>query len=414
MIRFDKLRIPAFILSFTIIIIGVWFLIGPKSISGAFAPKGLNLSIDFQGGLVHQLTVYSGINQEEIRDLAVESGLGSDVQSIVIPEKKRIGKSTSYNIKTMISKEDQEKINNDPNLTPSGFLSQKIDTLYSLIKTKHAINYVLKGEELAKANEISPEVITGEIEEERTDTQRVLQNVVKESENSISPVYSKGLRTQAFFLVAFVLLAMLVYISFRFKFKFALGAVLALIHDITITLGFISIVGLEFDYTIIAAILFIIGYSLNDTIVIYDRIRENYSILKEASSKEIVNTSINQSLSRTLLTSLTTLLAVVALYILGGTKIEGFSLTLIIGIVVGTYSSNFIASPVVEVWEKIFADKKTRLKEQKKEERMLEPQVSVGNNKNEEVVTDIEQQTVPQAALSKKQLLKLSGKKKKR
>ena len=421
MIRFDKLRIPAFILSFLLVIIGVWFFSGLKVGNlGPFTPKGFNLSIDFQGGLVHQLTVYTGISQEEIRNLSIEAGLGSDVQNVIIPEKKRIGKATSYLIKTMISKDDQEKINNDPNLTPSGFLSQKIDKLYSLIKTKYAITYILKGQELAKANELYPDPdipIPGEIVAERTVDKRVLENVVKESENSISPVYSKGLRLQAILLVIFVLFAMLVYISIRFKFKYALGAVLALLHDTTITLGFISLNSLEFDYTLIGAVLFIIGYSVNDTIVIFDRIRENFGIMKEASAREIVNTSINQSLTRTILTSLTTLLAVIALFVWGGPKVYGFSITLIFGIVIGTYSSNFIASPVVEGWDKLFVDKKTRLKELKKEELMEKR--NIVENKNEEVETaaaaSADQQSASQAAaLSKKQLMKLSGKKKKR
>jgi preprotein translocase subunit SecF len=160
----------------------------------------------------------------------------------------------------------------------------------------------------------------------------------------------------------------------------------------------------------VAAILFIIGYSLNDTIVIFDRIRENYGIMKDYSTREIINTSINQSLSRTVITSLTTLLAVVALYIWGGPKINGFALTLIVGILSGTYSSIFIASPVVDSWEKIFKSKKQRKKEIKKE---VKPEITE-QQPVQEKTEQVKSKPDVTMTLSKKQLKKLSSKKKKR
>jgi len=136
----------------------------------------------------------------------------------------------------------------------------------------------------------------------------------------------------------------LIYVGLRFEYRFALGAVAALIHDVIITIGFFSELGLEFDLTTLAAVLAVIGYSLNDTIVVFDRVRENFRRMRKGSPELIVNASINQTLSRTLMTSLTTLIVVVALFLLGGDLIHSFSTALIVGIVIGTYSSIYVAS----------------------------------------------------------------------
>ncbi len=139
----------------------------------------------------------------------------------------------------------------------------------------------------------------------------------------------------------------LIYVAWRFEYKFSLGSVAALVHDVIITLGFFSVLQLEFDLTVLAAILAVIGYSLNDTIVVYDRIRENFRSLRVDSAKEIMNISLNQTLSRTLMTSVTTALVLIALAILGGEIIHNFAIALLVGVGIGTYSSIFIASPVV-------------------------------------------------------------------
>ncbi len=139
----------------------------------------------------------------------------------------------------------------------------------------------------------------------------------------------------------------LVYIAWRFEYKFALGSVAALIHDVIITLGFFSLFGLEFDLTVLAAVLAVIGYSLNDTIVVFDRIRDNFRILRQVGSEEVMNTSLNETLSRTLMTSFTTILVLIALAVLGGEIIHNFSVALLVGILIGTYSSIYVASPIV-------------------------------------------------------------------
>ena len=143
------------------------------------------------------------------------------------------------------------------------------------------------------------------------------------------------------------LFGILIYVAWRFEYKFALGSVAALAHDVLITLGFFSILQMEFDLTVLAAILAVIGYSLNDTIVVYDRIRENFRMLRKGSAEDVMNISLNQTLSRTIMTSLTTLLVLIALALLGGEIIHNFAIALTIGVVIGTYSSIFVASPLV-------------------------------------------------------------------
>ena len=146
--------------------------------------------------------------------------------------------------------------------------------------------------------------------------------------------------------VLYALIGILIYVTLRFEYKFALGSIGALIHDVLITLGVFAWTQIEFDLTVLAAILAVIGYSLNDTIVVFDRIRENFRKLRKGTPVDIVNRSINETLSRTLVTSLTTLLVLLALYFLGGEIIHAFALALIVGVVVGTYSSIYIASTV--------------------------------------------------------------------
>lgn len=173
---------------------------------------------------------------------------------------------------------------------------------------------------------------------------------VRRSETVGSQVGNE-LREKGILALLYAIAGTLVYISWRFEFRFAVGAVLALVHDVLITLGFFSLFDKEMDLTIIAAFLTIIGYSLNDTIVIYDRIRENLGKHPGEGFAALVNRSLNETLSRTILTSGTTLLVIVALFIFGGTVINNFAFALLVGIIAGTYSSIFVASAVVLFWE---------------------------------------------------------------
>ncbi len=170
-------------------------------------------------------------------------------------------------------------------------------------------------------------------------------------EELVGPKIGEELRAKATMAIIYALIGILIYISLRFEFKFAAGAVAALVHDVLITLGLFSLTGRAITLPVIAAFLTIVGYSLNDTIVIYDRIREDRRKLYGKSFVDIVNTSLNESLSRTLVTSLTTLFVVVCLFIFGGEVIKDFAFALMVGVIVGTYSSVYVASPLVVEWQ---------------------------------------------------------------
>jgi preprotein translocase subunit SecF len=200
----------------------------------------------------------------------------------------------------------------------------------------------------------------------------------------VGPRFSSDLTSQTILLTVFALLLILLYCWFRFKLGYAMAAITATIHDTLFMIGFIGAFQLEVSTATIAAILTIIGYSLNDTIVIFDRIRENTSLLRENSFSLIINTSTTQSLSRTIYTSVTTLLAIIALYIFGSGDVKQFALNMIIGVVVGTYSSLFIACPVLYGWRG--AAERRRRKKDAKKTGSPEPKDRVEAEKPAEVV----------------------------
>ena len=163
----------------------------------------------------------------------------------------------------------------------------------------------------------------------------------------VGPQVSAELINKGIMAVLVAISSMLIYIWFRFEWQFSVGAVLALVHDVTLTLGIFSALQLDFNLSILAAVLTIVGYSMNDTVVVYDRVRENLRKFKKMPLAELLDVAINETLSRTVMTSVTTLLALVALYVLGGEVIRGFTFAMIWGVLVGTYSSIFIASPLL-------------------------------------------------------------------
>lgn len=162
----------------------------------------------------------------------------------------------------------------------------------------------------------------------------------------VGPQVGDELKEDGGLAMIYALVGVLIYVAIRFQTRFSVGAIAALIHDVLITVGFFAVSRMEFDLTVLAAILAVIGYSLNDTIVVYDRIRENFHKLRKTTPVEVMNISINETLSRTIKTSVATLLVVIALFFIGGEIIHGFSTALMIGIVIGTYSSIYIASPI--------------------------------------------------------------------
>ena len=242
--------------------------------------KGLNAGLDFTGGTLIEIKLTQSVNLEEIRDV-LSSKLEDDFQ-------------VSY----FGSEED------------------------ILIK-------IPGGSE----NNLSDEIVSTLAKVFKFDLRR---------KDFIGPQIGEELRDQGGLGLLAALLVMMVYIMFRFQFKFAFGALLALVHDVLIVLGFFSIFYIGFNLTVLAAILAVIGYSLNDTIVVSDRIRENYRKKRKSDNVDVINRSLNQMLGRTLITSLTTLLVLLALLILGGDFIQNFAIALICGVIVGTYSSIYV------------------------------------------------------------------------
>ena len=265
--------------------------------------KGLNLGVDFKGGTLIELrTENPNINIAEIRESFLKMNLG-DVTV------KKFGKENDYLVKIEITKSDDE----------------------NFIKS---INDKLSADLGATVNF------------------RRVENV--------GPKVSNELLRAGLLAISLSLAAMLFYIWIRFEWQFSLGAIIALIHDVIITMGFFSFLAYEVNLSIVAAVLTIVGYSMNDTVVIFDRIRENLKKYSKISIREISDLSTNQTLSRTLITSVTTLLALFSIYIFGGAILKGFSFAMILGVIIGTYSSIFIATPVLNYTK---VSQKTVLKE---------------------------------------------------
>ena len=162
----------------------------------------------------------------------------------------------------------------------------------------------------------------------------------------VGPQVGEELTEDGGLAMLFALIAIMIYVTLRFEWRFSLGSVVALIHDVIITMGVFSVFGLEFDLSVLAAVLAVIGYSLNDTIVVFDRIRENFRKMRKGTAEHVINVSLNQTLARTVMTSLTTLLVLISLFVFGGEIIHGFATALIVGVLVGTYSSIYVASPI--------------------------------------------------------------------
>ncbi len=209
-------------------------------------------------------------------------------------------------------------------------------------------------EQQESGTEIS-DAILGTLSEKFADLNPTMLSV-----ESVGPKIGKELRSAAVWAVLFSLMLILLYIWIRFEFVFGVGAIVALFHDVLITLGLFTLFRLEISLSVVAAFLTIVGYSLNDTIVVFDRIRENLKLMRRETFVNILNLSINQSLSRTVITSTTTLIVVLVLYLNGGEVLRNFSFALLVGVIVGTYSSIFIATPVVAEWEARQLQKNTK------------------------------------------------------
>ncbi|NQU60492.1 MAG: protein translocase subunit SecF [Rhodospirillales bacterium] len=255
---------------------------------GLFMVKGLSYGIDFQGGIMIDVRLPQATDMGDMRDKLGNLGLGE----VALQE---FGQPTDVLIRIQRQK--------------GGEAAQQA----AVAKVKAALGT--------------------DIEYRRTE--------------SVGPKVSEELFWDGVMAVGYAILAILVYIWFRFEWQFGMGAVLALIHDVITTIGLFALLGLEFNLSTVAAILTIAGYSINDTVVVYDRVRENLRKYKKLTLPELLNNSINQTLSRTVMTSVSTLLALLALFFLGGDVIHDFSLAMIWGVVIGTYSSICLAVPVL-------------------------------------------------------------------
>ena len=217
-------------------------------------------------------------------------------------------------------------------------------------------DYLIKVEQMGDNNKLIPEI-------KKNLSDNLTSEVNFRRVENVGPKVSAELLQSGILAISLSLAAMLFYIWIRFEWQFSIGSIIALFHDVIITLGIFSILSLEINLSIIAAVLTIVGYSMNDTVVIYDRIRENLGKYHKLNISEIANLSINETLARTIITSVTTLLALVSIFILGGEILRGFSFAMILGVLIGTYSSIFVASPILKTFKVSY---KTLEKEEEK------------------------------------------------
>ncbi len=213
------------------------------------------------------------------------------------------------------------------------------DAVVSTFGSSHDVLIRLAPREDVKAQMLSNQVL--ELLKSQTQDRVEIQRI-----EFVGPSVGDELKEQGGLAMLTALICILVYVAFRFEWRFALGAVMALAHDVMLTIGLFSLLGKEFDLTVLAAVLAVIGYSLNDTIVVSDRIRENFLKIRRGDSQEIIDISLSQTLARTMITSVTTLLVLVALYVYGGSLINGFATALLFGVFIGTYSSIYVASSI--------------------------------------------------------------------
>ncbi len=257
------------------------------------AVRGLNFGIDFQGGTLIEVKLDKSVGNEDVRDVLKEINVAVD---------SKIQQTEEQSIEGVIIR--AKELNSEE---------------------------ILKIEEGLKASYPSAEMLRTEM---------------------VGPVIGEELQTKALLALLFASIAIVIYISIRFEFRFAIVAIIALLHDVFITLGIFAIMGKEINTPFVAALLTIIGYSINDTIVIFDRIRENMKLMRKTSFIELANKAVVDTLPRSINTSLTTLITILAIYLFGGASIKTFMLALFIGMLAGTYSSIFVASPLLVSWQK--------------------------------------------------------------
>lgn len=385
-IEFAGSRNKAFVIS------GIFILAGLISLVIQGGPE---LSIDFTGGTLIQVKFDEKVPIQELRDVVARAGYSAgEIQSF--------GQPNEYLIKIQELKEATfaaERLRNSLNrIAPEGrwevssvkeippdysqqfeggnLIVMKTDYIPAMERLKDDLRD--EGVSVVEATKESSDRVAfrlpflgaeskaaDKLKQTLTDAFPDRKIEMRRTE-TVGPKIGEELKNRAMAAIVISLFGILVYISWRFEFKFAIGAIAALVHDVIITVGIFSILGKEISLTIIAALLTIVGYSLNDTIVVFDRIRENFSLRRQKAYQHMINISINESLSRTIVTSLTTLIVVLFLYFMGGEVIHDFAFALMVGVVVGTYSSIYVASPVLIEWENRFGSRAKAKKRQRK------------------------------------------------
>ncbi|WP_319476421.1 protein translocase subunit SecF [Marispirochaeta aestuarii] len=438
-IQFTKFRY-LMILSLLIIIAGI---------AGTVVQGGFNLGIDFNAGLNQRVQIapvamkvsYSG--EDSVLFNVTSSGLILEVRDADGLDRTEIsygdypvlravaaalngveGVQAELMVSGQISSSDLLSLNFAidlsqesavVNMVPAGdessieeirsLLDGIGSTMIQIVGSPQDQEYLIRVKDPGNTDNFS-ETMASEIRSRLSSEYGAEQVIVKQTDY-VGPRFSQDLGRQSFTLTLIALTLILVYIWFRFQLAYAVSAIVALIHDVAFMLGIIGTFQLEVSTATIAAVLTIIGYSLNDTIVIFDRIRENRDLMKDSRLPEVINTSITQSLSRTLITSITTLLAVLAIYIFATGSIQLFALNLIIGILVGTYSSIFIASPVLLTWSSV-ANKRRQSRDEAK----------YGSTKKEalprEASPEEQKAQTPQTAIPTVERKKRGGKRKKK
>ncbi|MCU0286037.1 MAG: protein translocase subunit SecF [Acidobacteria bacterium] len=375
--KFMSIRKWGFTFSALIIIFGIIL----------FFVKGFNMGLDFTGGTLVEISFKDNTSVEDVRKAMQEVGMGkSTIQ--------KVGNDNKFFIRTeqVFETAAEEKTTDQKNKDDQhkGLINLIKDALLTaeekrLSTTKLNLNdasemrmtafLVSKGVETEIAAESAKKIIdlitnnpkgliSDYSEIEKLDLKNQALRVIKENtflgrfaflgSNSIGPQVGKDLRGQATRAAVYALLGMLVYIAFRFKWIYGVSAILTLIHDTSLVLTFILLFNIEINLTVIAAILTLIGYSINDTIVIFDRIRDNVKVMRTKNAEMLMDVSINQTLSRTVITGGTTLFSLIALMIWGGEVLYPFAFTLFVGIIIGTYSSIYQSCAWLMVWEKKF------------------------------------------------------------
>ncbi|HEX4962939.1 MAG TPA: protein translocase subunit SecF [Thermoanaerobaculia bacterium] len=371
-IDFMKYRRFWIIVSFVLVVVGFYTIFGPHR---------LNLGIDFAGGTQLTLGFRTKPDVDRIRTVLEQQGM----REAVI---QRFGKEVDNQviIKTAVTKGSEEGSRERVVKALSGVFNQGAqgldlneiggDAITQFLIQSDPDHVAAQGPEAANAH-YRP--IADAIFKERT-RNGIFTNLdrighlpgvspavaealrkgtylgtfaVLATEN-VGPQVGKELSQQGFWAVILSLAAMLIYIGFRFELRFGIGAIMASLHDVMVTLGLFTLMGYEFNLTTIAAFLTLIGYSTNDTVVIFDRVRENMRKSRRKPLIEVMNESINETLSRTIMTGGLTFLTVLAVFILGGDVLKGFAFVLVVGIIVGTYSSIYVASPFALLWESLF------------------------------------------------------------